>query len=251
MTRRADLFITCSVDGVAAEVGEATVKVLRHFGVEVDFPASQTCCGQPAFNSGYRAAARVAALHFLEVFESSEAVVSPSGSCVAMVRHYYPDLFPEDAELRARFEALGKRVWELSQYLTQVLGVQNIPGRLDRSLAWHHCCHSLRGLGIREEPLGLLDSIDGLERRELPDAEVCCGFGGLFSIKFDEISAAMLKDKVSSAKESGAEWLGASDCSCLFHIGGGLRRESAPVRALHLAEILAAAIDSERGEKGA
>ena len=242
--RKAKLFITCLVDFLFPGVGQAMVKVLRHYGVELEFPEGQSCCGQPAFNAGFRREAREVALRFLEVFEDSEVVVSPSGSCVAMVKEYYPELFSGDEELEPRFRSLAGRTWEFSQYLTEVLGVEEFPGRRQGSLTWHDCCHSLRGLGVREGPRKLLCSIEGAELRELQDSEECCGFGGLFSVKFDEISSRMLEKKLACVEKTGAESLVATDCSCLMHMAGGLEKNGSGIRTLHLAEVLADALDA-------
>ncbi len=240
--RRVALFITCLVDFLFPRVGEATLEVLHHFGVEVDFPEAQTCCGQPAFNAGHRPQARTAALHFLAVFEDAEVVVAPSASCVAMVVEHYAPLFDDHPPTAQRFAALAAKTFELSQFLTEVLGVESIPGRWDGSVAWHHSCHGLRGLGIAEGPQTLLRSIEGLELRPLPGAEVCCGFGGLFSVKFPRLSTDMLQEKIDAFEASGAECLSATDGSCLMHIGGGLERQGSAKTAQHWVEILASAI---------
>jgi L-lactate dehydrogenase complex protein LldE len=224
------------------------VRVLRHYGVDVDFPKAQTCCGQPAFNAGFRREARRVAEHFLDVFESAESIVCPSGSCTAMVKEYYPQLFEDIPTMSERFETLGKKTWEFSQFLTDVLGITEFPGELSGSTTWHDCCHSLRGLGIKDGPRRLLSSLSGGEFRELEDSEVCCGFGGLFSVKFDAISSAMLEDKVERVDRCGADRLVATDCSCLMHIGGGLERRGSEVRPMHIAEVLAEAL--ENGGKG-
>ena len=212
------IFITCLVDFLFPGVGQSMVRVLRHYGIEPEFPGDQTCCGQPAFNAGFRDEARQVALHFLSVFEDSEVVISPSGSCVAMVREYYPELFNDDEKLKARFHDLGHRTWEFSQYLTDVLGVTEFPGRINASLTWHDCCHSLRALGVREGPRKLLGSLNGAEFCELEKCDECCGFGGLFSVKFDEISSRMLERKIDCVEKSGADNLVATDCSCLMHM---------------------------------
>lgn len=246
-TKRAKIFITCLVDFLFPSVGRAMVRVLRHYGVELEFPPGQTCCGQPAFNAGFQGQAREVALHFLEVFENSETVVSPSGSCVAMVKEYYPGLFAEDQELQSRFRDLGARTWEFSQYLTEVLEVSDFPGRCEGSLTWHDCCHSLRGLGVKEGPRRLLHSLDGVDVRELEDSDECCGFGGLFSVKFDEISSRMLEKKLACVERTGAGSLVATDCSCLMHMAGGLQKRGSGVRSRHLAEVLADALDEHPG----
>ncbi len=241
---RVSLFVTCLVDVLFPKVGESVVRVLRHHGVDVDFPGAQTCCGQPAFNAGFRDEARRVAEHFLEVFESAAMIVCPSGSCASMVKEHYPQLFEDRPALRERFEALGQKTWEFSSFLTEVLGVTELPGELTGSTTWHDCCHSLRGLGIREGPRRLLSSLRGGEFRELEDSETCCGFGGLFSVKFDSISAAMLADKVKHLEACGADRLAATDCSCLMHIAGGLERRGSKVRPMHIAEVLAEALES-------
>jgi L-lactate dehydrogenase complex protein LldE len=243
--RKTSIFVTCLVDFLFPKVGQAMVRVLRHYGVQPEFPPDQTCCGQPAFNAGFREQAREVALHFLDVFEGSDAVVSPSGSCVAMVKEYYPELFSEDEKLKARFHDLGHRTWEFSQYLTDVLGVNDFPGHTNESITWHDCCHSLRALGIKEGPRKLLGSLKDVDIRELEKCEECCGFGGLFSVKFDEISSRMLERKLDCVEKSGADNLVATDCSCLMHMDGGLRNRGLKVQTRHLAEVLADALDAD------
>jgi len=241
---KVQLFITCIVDSLFPAVGEATVRLLERHGVGVEFPTAQTCCGQPGYNAGFRGEARQLALRFLEVFERSpDPVVTPSGSCAAMIVHGYPDLFRNEPEHLARAEALAKRTFELSQYLVDCLGVD--PAEVGAASAfrgrvtYHPSCHLSRGLGVTEAPLRLLRAVPGADVVPLPGAAECCGFGGLFAVKHGDISAAMLDKKLAGVKASGAETLVCADMSCLMHMQGGLRRDGLGVRCLHLAEVLA------------
>jgi L-lactate dehydrogenase complex protein LldE len=232
--------VTCIVDQLWPEVGAATLEVLRRAGCEVEFDERQTCCGQPAFNTGYRAEARTLASRFIEIFEESgaDAIVSPSGSCTAMV-HHYPTLFPDDADWRARARRVAERTHELSAFLVRVLGVDDVGAAFAGRLAWHDACHALRDLGIRSEPRRLLDRVRGAEIVELRHADACCGFGGTFSVKYPEISAAIVDRKVREIEEAEIDAVVALDTSCLMQIGGRLSRIGSPVRAMHLAEVLA------------
>jgi len=243
---RVALFVTCLADHFFPQVGEAVVRVLRHLGVEVDFPEGQTCCGQPAFNTGYWAEALVAGRRFLEVFRDAEYIVSPSGSCVSMVRVFYPELFRDDPPRLRQAQDLARRVHEFSEFLVRVLGVEDIGARLHARITYHDACHALRELGIREEPRRLLRAIRGAELVEFPHHEVCCGFGGTFSVKYAPISTAILQEKVRNLLASGADILTSTDVSCLMHIGGALSREGAPIRTLHLAEVLALGLEEAR-----
>ncbi|MGH2522330.1 MAG: (Fe-S)-binding protein [Anaerolineales bacterium] len=239
---RAQLFVTCIVDSLFPAVGEAVVNVLERLGVEVEFPEAQTCCGQPAYNAGFRAEARALARRFLDVFEPSDApIVTPSGSCAAMVVHGYPDLFGDDPDKRnlARAKALAARTYEFSQFLVSVLNVEDLGARWNGTLAYHPSCHLLRGLGVKEAAIGLLSQVEGVQVVPLPNAEECCGFGGLFSIKHGDISSAMLDRKLEGVRASGAETVVGCDMSCLMHIQGGLSRDGSKVRCVHLAEVLA------------
>jgi len=236
---RVSLFVTCLVDQIFPHVGEATVELLRRVGVEVDFPEEQTCCGQPAFNDGFWPQAREVARQFLRAFSDSEMIVSPSGSCVTMVREYYPLLFREDPKLHGRAQEIGKRTYELSEFLVRVLGVEDVGASFRRKVTYHASCHGLRGLGLREEPLRLLRNVRGLELIDLPGWDECCGFGGLFSVKMPHLSSAILEEKIRNIVSTGAEIVVATDISCLMHIAGGLSRKGIPVRTMHLAEILA------------
>lgn len=237
---KASLFISCLVDLFFPEVGEATVKVLRNQGVEVSFPRGQTCCGQPAFNSGYWDEARAAARHFLDVFENADGyVVSPSGSCATMVRREYPHLFEDDPKTCARAIALADRVYELSSFLVDVLGVEDVGARYEGRVTYHASCHLTRGLGVTEAPRRLLRAVDGVEFIEMKDADRCCGFGGTFAVKMADISNAMVEDKIACIRQTQADTLVACDVGCLMQIAGAMRRTNSSIKACHLAQILA------------
>ncbi len=222
-------------------MGEATVRVLRKLGVEVSFREAQTCCGQPAFNSGYWSDARPLARKFLETFADAEQVVVPSGSCVSMIRVFYAELFQDDPDDLEAAQALAPRVFELSEYLVDVLGVTEFPDNPDAPetrVAYHEACHLTRELGATTQARTLLKALPGVELTELDQAEVCCGFGGTFAVKYADISGAMLRDKVQRIDASGADTVTACDASCLMQIGGGLEKRDSTVRPRHLAEIL-------------
>lgn len=227
------------VDQLFPKVGLAMADVLERIGYEVDFPEQQTCCGQPAFNSGYRAEARKVARHFLDTFETSELVVVPSGSCTSMIVHHFAELFHKEADSLARVHALEKRVYEFSTFLTQVAGVEDVGARFDGVVTFHDGCHGLRELRVKSAPRRLLANVRGLELREMQPAEDCCGFGGTFSVKFDELSGAMGRSKVDSILRTGADTVISLDPSCLMQIQGVLSRAGSPVRTMHLAEVLA------------
>ena len=228
---RVALFITCFNDLLFPQVGEATVHVLERLGVEVEFPAEQTCCGQMHFNTGYREQALPMVRRFVQQFEAYDRVVTPSASCAAMIRFHHPVLAADsgDVELQARVAALVPRVRELTELLVDDLGVTDVGARFEGVVALHPTCHSLR----------LLDDVDGLRLVELPGDDECCGFGGTFAIKNADVSVAMGQDKLDAVAASGAEVLTATDTSCLLHLGGMLARASSPTRVMHLAEILA------------
>lgn len=230
------LFVTCLVDQVAPDVGVATVRLLEAAGCRVTFPAAQTCCGQPAMSSGEPEAAVRLARHFVETFEPYDAVVTPSGSCAAMVRHWYGHLL-DDAD-RERAEAVGGRVHELCEYLVDVLGRDDLGARVDVSVTVHDACHGLRMLGVKEAPRRLL-SAAGVTLVEMDDPEVCCGFGGTFAVKHGEISGPLADDKLHQAAATGAEYLVAGDTACLLHLEGRWRRTDAGPRPVHVAELLA------------
>jgi L-lactate dehydrogenase complex protein LldE len=236
---RVSLFVTCLVDQFFPEVGMSVVAVLRKLGVEVDFPAEQTCCGQPAFNSGFSGEARKLAKRFIEIFEKSEYVVAPSGSCSSMVRVFYPELFAKDPDWHKRAESLASRTYEFTEFLVNVLKVEDVGGAYHGKVALHQSCHLLRELNVKTEPQCLLRAVKGIELVDLERAETCCGFGGLFSIKYPHISGSVLQDKLESIEKSGADVVVASDVGCLMHIGGGLSRQCSAAKTMHIAELLA------------
>lgn len=241
MSRRVSLFATCIVDQIFPKVGLATAEVLERLGCTVDFPERQTCCGQPAFNSGFRDEARSVARHFLDVFRDSEHVVAPSGSCVSMVRRHFEELFAGEENVLAEVRALRERVWEFSEFLLQVLEVDDVGAQLERTVTYHDGCHALRELGIRDGPRRLLRRVRGLELREMDNMGECCGFGGTFSVKFPDLSAEMARTKVEAILRTGSEIVVSADSSCLMQLQGALSRAGASVTTMHLAEVLASA----------
>lgn len=239
MSLRVSLFVTCIIDQLFPQVGTAAVEVLERAGCRVDFPEDQTCCGQPAFNSGFREEARQVARHFLEVFRDADYIVVPSGSCTSMVTHHFEDLFRKEPEWLEQTRRLKPRVWELSQFLLEVARVEDVGARLDRVVTYHDSCQALRQLHIKDGPRRLLSRVRGLELREMDAAEECCGFGGTFSVKFPDISGGMARTKIESILRTGAETVVSADVSCLMQIQGALSRAGLPVRTMHLAEVLA------------
>jgi L-lactate dehydrogenase complex protein LldE len=239
MAKRVSLFVTCIVDQLFPKVGIAMADVLERAGYEVEFSEAQTCCGQPAFNSGYRSEARQVARHFLRVFADAEYIVVPSGSCTSMITHHFAELFQKDASVLETVHALEPKVWEFSKFLLEVAGVDDVGARFDDIVTYHDSCHALRELGIQSGPRRLLAKVRGLELREMDKADECCGFGGTFSVKFADVSGAMVRTKVDSILRTGAHTVVSIDSSCLMQIQGALSRAGVPVRTLHLAEILA------------
>lgn len=234
------LFIQCLVDGIYPQVGEAVVGIFRKLGVNLTCPTRQTCCGQPAFNSGYQGEARVAAKRFIEIFESAEAIVCPSGSCVTMVRHHYPQLFADDAAWLQRAQEVAAKTFELTEYLVDILGVvDDLGAHYTGVITYHDSCHLLRNLRIKEQPRSLLRKISGAEFVEMNDSDRCCGFGGSFSFKYADISAAMAEDKVHNIIASGADTVVGCDMGCLMNIQGMLSRQESSIRVMHIAELLA------------
>jgi L-lactate dehydrogenase complex protein LldE len=233
------LFITCILDTLYPETGEAVVRVLEKAGVNVSFPPHQTCCGQPAFNAGLRQQARKMAIQTIHAFEGYPGpVVVPSGSCAAMVRHSYGELFAEDPNWLARALALADRTYELSEFLVDVLGVSDLGVHFDGRITYHSSCHLLRALGVDHQPRSLLANVHGAEFVELPDTSDCCGFGGVFSVEHPEISTAMLERKIASLEASGADLVVSCDAGCVTNINGGLHRQHRPLKAVHLADLL-------------
>jgi len=236
---RVSLFITCLVDQFHPEVGIGLVAVLRRLGVTCDFPRAQTCCGQPAFNSGCPNEAAIAARQFLRSFGDSETIVVPSGSCAAMAKVYIPSLFEAGSKHHEESLAIAARVHEFSSFLVNVLGVSDVGASFPHRVTYHDSCHLLRELNVRNEPRTLLEHVRGLQYVGLTGAETCCGFGGTFSIKYPDVSAAMGDEKIANLQRSGAEYVVANDTGCLMHLRGMLTRLGLPIRPLHLAEVLA------------
>jgi len=214
-------------------------QVLERLGYQVHFPAAQTCCGQPAFNSGYTEEARKIARHFLDVFRDSETIIVPSGSCTSMISHHFADIFEHDPKLLAEAHALEPRVWEFSRFLLEVAQVEDVGARFDGIVTYHDSCHALRELRIKTGPRKLLAKVQGLTLAEMNAAEECCGFGGTFSIKFPEVSGAMARTKIDSIQKTGASTVVSIDSSCLMQLQGVIDRAGLPIRTLHLAEVLA------------
>ncbi|PIE68155.1 MAG: Fe-S oxidoreductase [Deltaproteobacteria bacterium] len=237
------LFIQCLVDGFFPEVGEAMVHILESLGLRTDYPADQTCCGQPAFNAGYRTEARRAARHFIEVFESSDRIVCPSGSCVHMVREYYPLLFETEPRWQHRAVAVAEKTFEFSEFLVDVLGVEDLGSRYAGRITYHDSCHLLRGISVGRQPRRLLKNIRGAEFIEMPESDRCCGFGGAFSVKYAEISTAMLENKVGCIVASGADLVVGCDAGCLMNIQGMLDRKGLGIKTMHISQLLARGMD--------
>jgi L-lactate dehydrogenase complex protein LldE len=227
---RIALFVTCVNDLVFPRTGQAVVRILERLGHVVEFPTEQTCCGQMHANSGYRAEAIPLVRRYVETFDRYDAVVAPSGSCVAMVRESYGRLARDDADLSAAVAALAPRTYELSELLVDVLGVTDLGASFPHRVAYHPTCHGLRLLRLGDRPVRLLRAVRGIDLVDLPGAEECCGFGGTFAVKNADVSAAMLADKCAAVHHTGAGYLAAADNSCLAHIGGGLTRAARPGR---------------------
>ena len=236
---RVALFVTCLVDLHRPTVGFAAIKLLEDAGCQVEVPRAQTCCGQPAYNSGDRATARAIGRGVLDAFEGYEYVVVPSGSCGGMIRHHLPHLFDDDPNLRARADALGARTHELVAFLVDVLGVRHVPAAYAGVATYHDSCSGLRELGIKAQPRALLGGVEGLSLVEMTEPEVCCGFGGTFCVKYPEISTRMVSDKTADIAATGADTLLAGDMGCLLNMAGRLSRQGSAVRVRHVAEVLA------------
>lgn len=233
------LFVTCLVDFFRPSVGFAAIKLLKDAGANVEVPASQTCCGQPAYNSGDRADAKAIAQEVITTFERFDYVVAPSGSCAGMLKLHYPTLLAEDPQFTERARALAAKSYELTSFLVEVLGVDKVNARFGANVTYHDSCSCLRELAVRDAPRRLLASVDGLALSEMEETEVCCGFGGAFSVKYPDISNAIVEAKVRNIARSGAACLLAGDLGCLLHIAGKLSREGSPVECRHVAEVLA------------
>ena len=235
------------VDMLYPQTGMSVVRVLEHLGITVDFPMAQTCCGQPGFNAGYRDEARAVARQFLRAFRDAEVIVTPSGSCAAMVRHEYPALFEDEPELQAQAQRVAAITWEFTEYIVNGLRIADLHGCLQQaqSFAFHDACHGLRLLGLRAEARTLVENMDNATVIELQDADFCCGFGGLFSVKMADVSGAMLRKKLDAIEQCPADCILTGDASCLTHINGGLHRRGSPRRVRHIADVLAEALGDE------
>jgi L-lactate dehydrogenase complex protein LldE len=240
---KVSLFIPCMVEQFLPQVGEATARVLARAGATVEYPRDQTCCGQMLFKAGRWREARTVARHFIEVFARPQPVVAPSGSCVGMVRNYFPHLLREDARWHERAVALGGRIYELTEYLVRVLKVDDLGASWAGRAAYHDSCQVLRSLGISREPRALLSHVRGLEILEMAGSEKCCGFGGSFTLQFPAISEAMVEEKASMVLATGAQFLISAEIGCLMNIGGYFQKHGQPVRAVHIAEVLASSYE--------
>jgi L-lactate dehydrogenase complex protein LldE len=239
---RVGLFVTCLVDLMRPSVGFAAVKLLEDAGCIVEVP-SQTCCGQPAFNSGDRRTAQAIAAQTIDAFSSYDYVVAPSGSCAGMIKAHFPELFADDPNLAGRAEALAAKTYELVSFLVDVMGVTAVNAHVEGQATYHDSCSGLRELGVKRQPRQLLASVEGLSLTEMNENEVCCGFGGTFAVKYGEISNAIVEKKAENIVASGARMLLAGDLGCLMNMAGKLSRQGSPVEVRHVAEVLAGMVD--------
>lgn len=242
---RVGLFVTCLVDLYRPSVGFAAVKLLQQVGCKVTVPQAQTCCGQPAFNSGDDKHARQLALQVLDAFEEFDYLVAPSGSCLGTIRCHYPEMFADDARLLPRFEALSAKSHELISFLVDVLEIDSVEAYFNYHVTYHDSCSALRELGIKDQPRKLLSSVTGLQLTEMQGTDICCGFGGTFCVKYPDISGRMAGDKVQAVEASGADTLLAGDMGCLLNLAGKIRREGKSTRVFHVAEVLANMADGK------
>jgi L-lactate dehydrogenase complex protein LldE len=239
MAETVQLFATCLLDTLYPDVGESVIRILNRCGVNVEFPPGQTCCGQPAYNAGMRLQARQMAEHTIQVFEPTQGlVVIPSGSCAAMIRHIYLELFAGDEHWQPRARRLAERTVELTEFLVDIQGVTDIKAHFAGKITYHSSCHLLRELNVDRQPRVLLQAVKGAELVELQGAQECCGFGGVFSLEHPEISAAMLERKIGNIVASGADVVISCDAGCITHINGGLHRRGLPPRAVHIAQLI-------------
>lgn len=244
---KVSLFIPCFVDQLFPQVGIATANILKSLNCSLVYPEQQTCCGQPAFNSGYSDEATRLAERFIEIFHDAEYVVAPSGSCVAMARNLFGEL-DLSQPIRNEWKNLRRRIYEVTDFLTSVLNIDQWEGSFAAKVTYHDGCHALRELGIRAQPRKLLRSIGGLELMEMKNADTCCGFGGTFAVKFADISTAMVQQKVNWIQESNAEVVVSTDSSCLMNIAGFMERHKIPIKTMHIAEVLWQALQNNGGE---
>jgi len=235
---KVQLFIPCFIDQLYPETAFNMVKVLEKACCDVSYNSNQTCCGQPAFNAGFLDESRAVANKFVKDFEGADYVVAPSASCVGFVRNYYPKLF-DNAANHNQVKDLGKRIYEFTEFLTEVLKIENYGASLDAKATYHDSCAALRECRIKEGPRKLLDNVRGLELVEMTDNETCCGFGGTFSVKFEPISIAMVDQKIQNALDTGAEYIISTDLSCLMQIDGRIKKQQLPLKTIHIADVLA------------
>jgi L-lactate dehydrogenase complex protein LldE len=241
MTIKAQLFLTCLGENFFSPVLKDMVKLLERLGVQCEMPEEQTCCGQPFYNSGFQSQAMTPARQWLKAFGKTDGyIVAPSGSCVDFVRHHMPELFPEGTREHQLAQDAGARTFELCEFLVKELRVTDVGARFPHKVTYHASCHGLRGLGLRQEPKQLLQAVNGLELVQLNEEETCCGFGGVFSVVYPEVSKSMMDAKVKNIVDSGAEYIVAGDPGCLMNIGGGLEKIKSPVKAMHIIQVLAA-----------
>ena len=244
--RNVKLFVTCLVDQFRPQVAQSTLDILEHLGMKVDVVQTQTCCGQPAFNSGYRRDAQVIASKWLDEFDGDDPIVSTSGSCGAMIRKYFADLFVDNVQKLEQCRRFAAKTYEFSEFLVNGLGISELNGTFNHSITYHKCCHSLRELGIDQQPLVLLSSLEGIKIIPLERSEVCCGFGGTFAVNMSKLSTAMLQEKITYILETGTNFLVAGDTGCIMHLEGGIKRLGYDINVLHTAEILDEAIRNKR-----
>lgn len=246
--KQVSLFVTCLVDLLFPETGVSVVELLQHLGVSVNFPMKQTCCGQPAFNAGHRKEARKVAIQFFKAFGEAEVIVTPSGSCAAMIRHEYPMLFKNDERWFKQAKRAAEITWELTEFIVDGLGITDLNSSLSaqQSFAFHDACHGLRNLGLDKQGRVLIKNIENAEITELSDCDVCCGFGGFFSVKMADISGAMLQKKIDNINSSPAETILVGDVSCMMQMNCGLEKQNSQKRVRHIADILAESIQKQK-----
>jgi L-lactate dehydrogenase complex protein LldE len=235
---KVDIFIPCFIDQIYPQTGMNMVKILKKLGVEVNYNENQTCCGQMAFNSGFLNEAKEMGEKFIKDFPNNRPIVAPSASCVGYVKNYYPELFFNTA-LHNEFKQLQRNIFEFTDFLVNELKVTKLGARFEHKVTYHDSCTALREMGIKNEPRELLKEVDGLELIEMKDTDVCCGFGGTFSVKHEAISTAMADQKVQNAIDTGAEYIVSTDSSCLMHQGGYINKFNLPIKVIHIADILA------------
>ncbi|NIJ43247.1 L-lactate dehydrogenase complex protein LldE [Parvibaculum indicum] len=233
------LFVTCIVNTMRPEIGFASLKLLERAGFEAEVPRDQTCCGQPNMNGGDKAGAKEFACRLAKLYASYDYVVAPSGSCAGTIRTHYPDLFDEDDPDGVPVKELAAKTWELTSFLTEVAGLADVEASFDGALAYHDSCAGLRELKVKQQPRALLKTVRGLELKELPDAEVCCGFGGLFCVKYPDVSGEMVRKKVADIEATDAKAVAMGDAGCMLNIEGALARKGSDIKVWHVAEVLA------------